>query len=188
MGALDGRAAGPGAAPPKRLFVAAWPPPEIVEALAALPRPQVAGLRWTTARQWHVTLRFLGDADEVAASEAFHSIAFEPEVEASLGPVTGRFGRRVLHVPVHGLEDLAAATVAATAGVGLPPDTRPFAGHITLARARGRRGVDLRPLAGKVVGGRWAVRELTLVASHQGGAGPSRYEVVARLSLRGGSA
>ncbi len=151
--------------------------------MAALPRPHVAGLRWTTAEQWHVTLRFLGDADEVSAHEAFGRIAVGPEVEASLGPVTGRFGRRVLHVPVHGLEGLAAATVAATATVGLPPDTRPFAGHITLARARDRRGVDLRPLAGVAVDGRWTVGEIALVASHLGGNRPSRYEVVSRLPL-----
>lgn len=165
--------------------MAVWPPPAIVEALAALPRPHVAGLRWTTAEQWHVTLRFLGDTDEVAAAAAFRSIAFGREVEASLGPLTGRFGRRVLHVPVHGLEDLAAGTVAATAAVGLPPDARPFAGHITLGRARERRGVDLRAVAGEVVGGRWTVGELTLVASHLGGSRPSRYEVVATVPLLG---
>ncbi len=164
-----------------RLFVAVWPPPRVIEALAALPRPDVAGLRWTSPEQWHVTLRFLGDCDEVAAIEAFRRIALEREVEASLGPGTGRFGRRVLHVPVHGLEDVAAATVVATAGVGLPPDSRPFVGHITLGRARDRRGVDLRPLAGVAVSGSWTVRELTLVASRLGGNQPARYEVVATL-------
>ena len=101
-----------------------------------------------------------------------------------MGPATGRFGRRVLHVPVHGLEDLAAATVEATAGVGLPPDRRPFAGHLTLARARDRRGVDLRPLSGVPVGGRWPVEELTLVASRLGGRAPARYEVMETLPLR----
>ncbi len=185
---MTGQAPEPALPRKKRLFLAVWPPPEVLEALAALPRPDVAGLRWTTAEQWHVTLRFLGDADEVAAREAFDRTAVGPEVAARLGPLTGRFGRRVLHVPVHGLEGLAAATLEATAGVGLAPGTRPFAGHITLARARGRRGVDLRPLAGKVVSGRWAVDELTLVASHLGGAGPSRYEVVARRTLGGGGA
>ena len=166
-----------------RLFVAVWPPPRVIEALAALPRPDVAGLRWTSPEQWHVTLRFLGDADEGAAVDAFRRIVFEREVEATLGPATGRFGRRVLHVPVHGLEEVAAATVAATAGVGRPPDSRPFAGHVTLARARGRRGVDMRPLAGVAVSGSWTVGELTLVASHLGGNKPSRYEVVTTMPV-----
>ena len=167
-----------------RLFVAVWPPSEVVETLQALPRPDVAGLRWTTAEQWHVTLRFLGDADESAARDAFGRIAGVEEVDAELGPVTGRFGRRVLHVPVRGVEGLAAATVAATSAVGSAPDARPFSGHITLARARGRRGVDLRPLAGAGLEGRWTVGELTLVASHVGGREPARYEVVQTLPLR----
>lgn len=137
-----------------RLFVAVWPPPEIVERLKSLERPEVDGLRWTMADQWHVTLRFLGEADEVAARDAFGRISTAEPTTAELGPTTGRFGRRVLHVPVTGLEGLATAAVAATAGVGTAPDSRPFSGHVTLARARDRRGVDLRPLAGVAVAGR----------------------------------
>ncbi|MDQ3680078.1 MAG: RNA 2',3'-cyclic phosphodiesterase [Actinomycetota bacterium] len=165
-----------------RLFVAVWPPPEVVDALAGLERPQVDGLRWTTAEQWHVTLRFLGHVDEVAATEAFGSISGKGAT-AEMGPATGHFGRRVVHAPVAGLEDLAAATVAATGGVGEPPDSRPFAGHITLARARHRRGLDLRALAGAPLTGRWAVDEVTLVASLPGGRGPVRYQVLETLPL-----
>jgi 2'-5' RNA ligase len=168
-----------------RLFVAVWPPTEVVAVLAALPRPAVDGLRWTDADQWHVTLRFLGEADENAARKAFAGIDPVPHAGAvaELGPVTGRFGRRVLHVPVQGLEALAAATVGATASVGRPPDDRPFVGHVTLGRARDRRGVDLRPLAGVPLAARWTVEELTLVASRLGGGRPARYEVVETLPL-----
>ena len=42
-----------------------WPPPEVVARLAALARPTVEGVRWTTPEQWHVTLRFLGWVDDV---------------------------------------------------------------------------------------------------------------------------
>lgn len=166
-----------------RLFVAVWPPAEIIERLNGLERPDVDGLRWTTADQWHVTLRFLGDADDGAAKEAFGRMSAGGPTTAELGPVTGCFGRRVLHVPVAGLKELAAAAVVATADVGTAPDSRPFTGHVTLARARERRGVDLRPLAGMAVTGRWEVGEVTLVASHLGGRGPSRYEVVETLAL-----
>ena len=168
-----------------RLFVAVWPPPEIIERLNGLDRPEVDGLRWTTAEQWHVTLRFLGDADEVAARDAFGRIGTAEPTTAELGPATGRFGRRVLHVPVAGLGELAVAAEAATAGVGTAPDGRPFAGHVTLARARDRRGVDLRPLTGMVVAGRWDVNEVALVASRLGGGGPARYEVVETRLLQG---
>lgn len=116
------------------MFVAVWPPREVVEALAALPRPGVPGLRWTRPDQWHATLRFLGSVEEQEARQAFGRIQAGAPVEVIAGPETGRFGRRVLHVPVDGLEGLAASVVAATAGVGQPVEHRPFSGHLTLAR------------------------------------------------------
>jgi 2'-5' RNA ligase len=169
-----------------RLFVAVWPSEEVLERIAALLRPEVRGLRWTTPDQWHVTLRFFGEADEDEVVAVFRGIDVEStgDTVAHLGPATGRFGQRVLHVPVDGLEALARATVSATKGVGKPPDGRPFSGHVTLARSR-TRGVDLRPLAGQALAGRWPVRELTLVCSRLGaGEGrAARYEVVERLAL-----
>ncbi len=81
-----------------------------------------------------------------------------------------------------GLDDLAAAVVAATAHVGEPPEDRPFAGHLTLARvARGSK-VDLRALAGQPVAGRWRVAEVCLMESHLSPKG-ARYETVARVPL-----
>lgn len=177
-----------------RLFVAVWPPAAVVETVAAAvtaARTAVPGaaddLRWTAPEQWHVTLRFLGETGEADAVPAFRATAgldgFGPAT-AVLGPAIGRFGRRVLHVPVGGLARLAAAASAATALVGEPPDDRGFAGHLTLARARGRRGADLAPLAGHAVSAQWPVEEVTLVASRQGRGG-ARYEVVARLPVEG---
>jgi len=156
----------------------------MIAGLEGLDRPHVDGLRWTTAEQWHVTLRFLGDVDEVAARIAFGRISTVGPTTAELGPATGRFGRRVLHVPVAGLEGLAAAAVAGTADVGAAPDSRPFTGHVTLARARDRRGVDLRPLTGMAVAGRWDVNEVALVASRLGRGRAARYEVVEALPLQ----
>lgn len=75
--------------------------------------------------------------------------------------------------------------VAAAAGVGTAPDSRPFAGHITLARVGDGRGVDLRPMTGVALAGRWTVREVSLVASHLGRRGAARYEVLESLPLRG---
>jgi len=154
-----------------------------METLSTLDRSVVSGLRWTTPEQWHVTLRFLGEVDETAARKAFGRLGVDGSVVAEMRPATGRFGQRVLHVPVAGLEPLAAATVIATAGVGASPDSRPFSGHVTLARTRGRDGVDLRPLTGVALAGRWTVGEVSLVASHPGGHGPTRYEVLETVPL-----
>ena len=164
-----------------RLFVAVWPSEEVLEAIAALPRPEVAGLRWTTRDQWHVTMRFLGSVDDAdEAMGAVRSIE-APACDVTVGPVVGRFGKRILHVPTHGLDAVAAATVAATAHVGEPPADRAFQGHLTLARSR-RGDTDLRSLEGTAISGGWRAAEVTLVRSHLGGSG-ARYEVIERVPL-----
>ncbi len=171
-----------------RLFVAVWLPGDVLDRIERLPRPDVPGLRWTRRHQWHVTLRFLGrlpdPAPVVQALAAVASAAVA--TEAVLGPTVDRFGRRVLHVPVSGLDQLAAAVLSATSGLGRPPDDRPFTGHVTLARVAEGKSVDLRPLTGASVSARWPVDEIALVRSDLSPAG-ARYEVVARFGLSGGS-
>lgn len=171
-----------------RLFVAVRPPPEVVTALAALPRPERPGLRWTPPQQWHVTLRFFGALDagqaELAVRGVAEAAAAQPAAQARLGPEVGRFGGRVLQVPVSGLESLAGAVVTRTAEVGRPPDARRFAGHLTLARNRGR--ASLAGLTGAAVEGRWRVDEVAVMASvPQGPEMANRYEVVAAFPLQG---
>ena len=165
-----------------RLFVAVWPPDGVLERVADLARPEVAGLRWTGREHWHVTLRFLGEVADVAAvSEALTAAKASP-AEATLGPAVARFGNRVLHVPVSGLDEVASSVVGATAELGKPPEDRPFAGHITLARvAKGAR-VDLRSFTGEPVEGRWRVEEVCLVQSRLARSG-ARYEVLERFSV-----
>jgi len=90
-----------------RLFVAVWPPPPIVELLAGLPRPEEPGVRWTVPDQWHVTVRFMGDADEESAAEALTSVT-AAATTATLGPRVSRLGRSVIVVPVAGLDSVAA--------------------------------------------------------------------------------
>lgn len=164
-----------------RLFVAVWPPDDVLDRVEALERPDVTGLRWTSRDKWHVTLRFLGQADlePVVAALAGTPI---PPATAQLGPAVGRFGHRVLHVPVSGVGEVASAVVSATAGLGRPPEDRPFAGHLTLARVAKGAQVDLRRLAGAGVEGSWDVRDVCLVESRLSSAG-ARYEVVERFGV-----
>ncbi len=170
---------------PVRLFVAAGLPSPIIRLLEALPRPDVRQLRWTTPDQWHITLRFLGEVNEVTeVVDAVTRTAArfgESKVEAELGPATRWFpGRRVLQVPVAGLDTLAGLVSDLTARWGTD-DGPPFSGHVTLARVRGR---DAGPadLAGMPFVGRFDVTDLAVFASSLG-AGGATYQIVASVPL-----
>jgi len=172
-----------------RLFAAAWPPEGVVASLAALERPARPGVRWTGVSQWHVTLRFFGELDVDAGVEAGRRVAeaatrAAPAV-AELGPEVSTFGHNVLQVPVHGLDALAKVVVEATSGIGQPPSSRPFSGHITLARNRKKASLD--GLVGEAVSARWAVEDIALVASVASGQPgvANRYDVVATFPLTG---
>ena len=170
-----------------RLFVAVWPPDDVLDRLAVLPRPEADGLRWTEREQWHVTLRFLGPVDDVApVVEALAGLDVSG-TEAELGPAVGRFGQRILHVPVAGLDDIAAAVLGATADLGKPPDGRPFTGHVTLARVARNAKADLRGVTGAPVEAEWEVGDVCLVESQLAPKG-ARYEVLERFTLVRGPA
>ncbi|MGA3146712.1 MAG: RNA 2',3'-cyclic phosphodiesterase [Acidimicrobiales bacterium] len=168
-----------------RLFVAVGLPAPIVELVEALPRPETRQLRWTTPAQWHITLRFLGEVDEVAeVADAVNGLAgrFDPgAIEARLGPESRWFpGRRVLQVPVAGLDALAGLVRDLTARWGAA-DQPGFSGHVTLARVRGRGGGPAH-LAGVPVEGRFAVARVSVFASTLG-AGNASYEVLADVPI-----
>ena len=149
----------------------------MLDEIEALPRPELVGVRWTGRTQWHVTLRFLGDADESVVSRALDGVA-APVVEAHVGPGVQRLGRGVLCLPVSGLDDVAAAVIDATRSIGRPPDHRDFRGHLTIAHVNGRV-----PPVSAAIDCRWTVATFALVRSHLGG-GPARYETVATWPLQ----
>jgi 2'-5' RNA ligase len=161
-----------------RLFVGVRPPDDVLDTIAELPRPARTGLRWTTRDQWHVTLRFLGEIDDPeslidALDRCPGGLA---ATEAVVGPAVEALSRQVVALPVAGLEDLARVVAEATAGLGRPPEDRPFRGHLTLARAA--RG-NARRLAGDLVGHAvsacFPVADVRVVRSHLGRGG-ARYE------------
>jgi 2'-5' RNA ligase len=161
------------------LFVAVWPPARVLDQIEALPRDE-EGWRWTARAQWHVTVRFLGEADEEEAAAALRRVR-APAVEARLGPAVALLGRGVLMLPVEGLEELAGAVAEATGPVGRPPEDRPFRGHVTLGRWRAR-GRGRSALVGSEVAASFPVEELHLVRSTPGPGG-SAYENVAAQPL-----
>lgn len=185
-----------------RLFVAFGLPEEVVgrldRALAPL-RDEHPGLNWTPPATWHVTLAFLGEVEEQRLDDVEAAVsrgvvtAGEGErggpVELSLG-APGRFGDRVAWV---GVEDRprgavarlgAAVQDAIAACPGLPVDRRDIRPHVTIARARGRRG---RLPAGfddavPELTASWTVTQATIFRSHLG-AGPLVHEPVGAVPL-----
>lgn len=167
-----------------RLFVAVWPPGEVVEGLQRLPRPEVGGVRWTSSDKWHVTLEFLGEvADPEQTRARFRSISAQRAL-ATAGPRTEMLNKSVLSLPVTGMEALASRVATSLGELGSGRDRdRGFTGHLTLARLRRRTPAKvLRSLAGEPFSGSWQVEEVTLVSS-TASEGGSRYEVLETLAL-----
>ncbi|HTV11132.1 MAG TPA: RNA 2',3'-cyclic phosphodiesterase [Acidimicrobiales bacterium] len=153
-----------------RCFVAVWPPPPVLEALAGIIRPQREILRWSTHDQWHITLRFFGELSapdvDLAISNLGPAVAsIVGPLEACGGPATQFLGPHLVIWPVEGLAPLAEAVVASSTRLGQAPSGRPFIGHVTIARSRGganlrRERELLQPLASS-----WQVRSVSLVRS-----------------------
>jgi 2'-5' RNA ligase len=135
-------------------------------------------VRYTTRDQWHITLRFLGDA-EIANAITALSRVHARVAEAALGPRVERLGRTVAMVPCAGLDEIAASALRATADIDHPIDARPFLGHLTIARMKNARRC---PATGFAIAANFAVTEVHLVRSRLASTG-ARYEIVATRAL-----
>ena len=158
-----------------RLFVAIWPPEDVVEVLTELRRKDQRGVRFVVPESWHVTLRFLGEADPAAVAAALDGATLPP-ARARLGPAVDVVAERALVVPVAGIDELAAAVVAATTALGEPPPRRRFTGHLTIARVK--RHARMPATLGAPVAAAFDVTEIALVESRLH-ADRARYETVA---------
>jgi 2'-5' RNA ligase len=159
-----------------RLFVAVWPTDAACADLAMLPRKDQPGVRFVAEENWHVTLRFLGDAHPREVAEALDEVTF-PSDAVRLGPVVEYLGGHSLIVHATGCETLNRLVERATAGLGDAPVRHRFVGHLTLARL-GRRA-RRPPIVGMAFSSSFVATEVVLAQSHlePGGA---RYEVIAR--------
>ena len=143
-----------------RLFVAAWPSAAVKAALGDLPAGDERGVRRVSPANWHVTLRFVGEADIDELRWLLADVRL-PRATATLGPVIEPLGRRQVVVPVDGVDELAHAVHRATIVVGAR-STRPFVGHLTIARLRPRARTSL---IGVPISTSFVVDEIALVAS-----------------------
>ena len=124
-----------------RLFVALDLPWELKQRLALL-CGGVPGARWVPTENFHVTMRFIGDADRVRGEEIDLALGAirAPGFSLSLAGV-GTFakaGRAVAlwaGVERNGsLDHLQGKIETALQRAGLEPERRRFAPHVTLAR------------------------------------------------------
>lgn len=182
-----------------RSFVAVPIPPEvragISSAAGALAR-ELPEVRWSRKEEnLHVTIKFLGQIEEERLPELALAL------EAALGSLPrfavevrgmGAFpSERAANVIWVGLDDVRrglAMVAAAVEGVaerfGVPRDQRPFRGHVTVGRCKGR-GVDasaaLRTFVHETFGS-VNVSEVHLYESRLGGDG-STYLLRSRAEL-----
>jgi RNA 2',3'-cyclic 3'-phosphodiesterase len=125
-----------------RLFTGLELPSEIAAELAML-RGGVSGARWVEAEDYHITLRFIGDIDDRAAGEAaaalgeIHRPSF-PVVLEGLSWFGGDKPRAIVAMvkPTPALVELQADQERRLRRIGLPPETRKYTPHVTLARLR----------------------------------------------------
>jgi 2'-5' RNA ligase len=177
-----------------RLFVAAYPPPEAIEDLAALvrelaigqARPEGESLRLVPPQRWHLTLAFLGEiADErlpdvhtalAAAASRWPDKRSAPSVWLGGG---GRFGRGRFTTVWTGVRGDTAVLTDVVTDVRqqlriarLPFDAKAYRPHVTLARPADRLpdadvAADLDRLDHHQ-GPRWTVEAIELVRSNPG--------------------
>jgi RNA 2',3'-cyclic 3'-phosphodiesterase len=146
--------------------------------------------RWADPEGWHITLAFLASTPPDAvprildrlASTAAQSAGFWVSARG-LGGFPGSRHARVLWYGINDeerrLKELATAVRAAT---GTDEDS-PFRPHVTLARARDRRGATLPSLLVETLpSARVPVSGIHLIRSHPG-RGPTRYETLGAIDL-----
>jgi len=178
-----------------RLFVAATPPAERLQALDEVIGERDELLRWVPMQQWHLTLVFCGEVDDAVVPELrerlARGVARTPPFEVSLAGA-GTFPKqaaraRVLWVGLGGdvqtLTRLAERCSAAARRSGIAVEDRPFRPHLTVARAR-RDTVDVRPHLERLAsyaGEPWRVDAVRLVQSTLGAR--VRHETLAQFPL-----
>lgn len=176
-----------------RLFAAIRPPARVIDALLDL-ESEIAGARWQDESQLHLTLRFFGELEARAADDldaALGRLRASPFALALRG-VAHFETRGKAHTlwaglaPSEPLASLQHQVESAARRAGLPPETRRFMPHITLARLHRRSGPVLSCLADNAAlnGESWPVEAFDLMESTLTPAG-AEYETVRRYRLEG---
>ena len=132
-----------------RLFTALEIPGDVAMSLSFL-RGGLSGARWIDAENYHITLRFIGDvdfrtADEIA--EALSRVSRDPLAVRLNGlDVFGGNKPHSIHARVErtsALVELQSEHERIAQRMGLKPEGRKFAPHVTVARLRGAKPLEV---------------------------------------------
>lgn len=125
-----------------RLFTGFEVPPEMAAILSAV-RGGLTGARWITPDHYHITLRFFGDIDGATARDIDATLLLvnKPAIRLTVAGlrVFGNDRPRALVAEIETtpeLLELQAEQERLVRRLGLAPETRKYAPHITLARLR----------------------------------------------------
>jgi 2'-5' RNA ligase len=125
-----------------RLFVALDLPGEVRERLRSLSALNIPGARWVSPENYHLTLRFIGETPAYQAEEIDHALAAlkVPRFDLTLAGL-GTFSKAGREISLWtgvernpSLDHLRAKIETALQRIGLEPERRRFAPHVTLAR------------------------------------------------------
>jgi 2'-5' RNA ligase len=180
-----------------RLFLAVPLPSDLRDRLewSLLPAlPTALRERVIPPRNWHLTLRFLGDSNPTAQSrieDAMTRLQQARRFGENLGP-WGAFPRAsratILWLGItdttRRLAELAGEAESAARSAGFAPEERPFQPHLSIARLR--QPLDLRDTIGNLppLDDPFPIDRIVLFRSLLG-SGPARYEEVRSFSLNG---
>ena len=188
-----------------RCFIAVPLPPELRVDLTDVVsawrgEPDGPDLRWTDPAGWHLTLAFLGWV-EAGLSEEILGILVRPardgqRVDLAAGGLGAFPSARRARVLWYGLTDAGGAAASLAEGIrrALAPivprvdDGSSFRPHVTLARARAERGLDVASWsAGRAVpSGVVPLERVILYRSHLG-RGPAHYEPLGAVTVGTGA-
>lgn len=178
------------AQPTSRLFLGLGIPPATTSELLELEQ-EIAGARWQTAEQLHLTLHFLGNQPEslvgplIAALQGLKFAAFDLQVNGA-GCYVNQRSPSILWAGVsacEGLWVLHRQTADCLGRLGLPSESRPWRPHVTLARLprRAKAPQGFIEAHARMHLPAFNVREFCLYQSHATPAG-SRYQVLQRFA------
>lgn len=168
-----------------RLFAALRPPEPVRDALIDT-MEALDNARWQADEQLHLTLRFIGEVDNRRAEDVatalsrVRTVPFPVELSG-----VGHFARRGMPTaiwarvaPTPELAALQRQVEHACRAAGLPPETRAFVPHVTIARL----DRSAAPIGGWIarhntLRARWLVRGFALYESRIGHAGAAYVEI-----------